>query len=628
MRPTRRKRPGWSGSSIHNPQSPPAEGEAVIPPGLARKRALQLLKSWQANIHCLETFETLVPKADSTLGLLWWVRSLNTFQKSFASRAVEEALFQQVVERFDRIEQIEVLIRELDQLLQPCRDREQRFWGQHASQRVGWRFVTSLAECAGMLLEHQDAHKHWKSALDAVDWYSSRGWQLDQAGEVLFVEQPDLPPALHRVRARLRRGFLRRSDRIGQEFSRLLSNGADEVLNLPTAGEVAANELEGRKESTAVFYLDALRFDLGKRLAMLMNEGEPADRAVVHRAVAPIPSITALGMAFALPAKRQDFQVTLEANRTGFRVTASGSNLDLSVAANRRKWLADQRGVKNVLSVADVLDGQIPKEVGKRRLLVVYGAEFDTEGHDGQLQLTGAEDHLTRYAQAIRKVRGAGYSRILVTTDHGFFQWQPESDEKDEAQPEGELLWLSRRAIVGRDLNHPTALRLRVPQSDLEVMVPRSVNAFRTYGGLGFFHGGATLQELVIPVVVVTWPSQAERIDVVLSPVMGITSMMPRVEVKPEFRGQGKLFAESRQLSRRVRVRIRDAASGKVVFRHDEPATLEPQGRPVTIPLKHVASSPSLRFGAGLVVEVLDADDEEVLTREEAPLKFEMDEWD
>ncbi len=158
--------------------------------------------------------------------------------------------------------------------------------------------------------------------------------------------------------------------------------------------------------------------------------------------------------------------------------------------------------------------------------------------------------------------------------------------------------------------------------------MPRSVNAFRTYGGLGFFHGGATLQELVIPVVVVTWPSQAERIDVVLSPVMGITSMMPRVEVKPEFRGQGKLFAESRQLSRRVRVRIRDAASGKVVFRHDEPATLEPQGRPVTIPLKHVASSPSLRFGAGLVVEVLDADDEEVLTREEAPLKFEMDEWD
>ena len=50
-------------------------------------------------------------------------------------------------------------------------------------------------------------------------------------------------------------------------------------------------------------------------------------------------------------------------------------------------------------------------------------------------------------------------------------------------------------------------------------MVPRSVNAFRTYGGLGFFHGGATLQELVIPVVVATWPAKASKVEVVLKPV-------------------------------------------------------------------------------------------------------------
>jgi hypothetical protein len=65
-------------------------------------------------------------------------------------------------------------------------------------------------------------------------------------------------------------------------------------------------------------------------------------------------------------------------------------------------------------------------------------------------------------------------------------------------QPAGDILWKSRRAIVGRDLKHASALKFQVTAcDDLECCIPRSVNAFKTYGGLGFFHGGATMQELV-----------------------------------------------------------------------------------------------------------------------------------
>ena len=62
-------------------------------------------------------------------------------------------------------------------------------------------------------------------------------------------------------------------------------------------------------------------------------------------------------------------------------------------------------------------------------------------------------------------------------------------------------------------------------------MIPRSVNVFETYGGIGYFHGGATLQELIIPVITVTYPKKSKKIGVVIKPVDQITTLEQRIEV-------------------------------------------------------------------------------------------------
>ena len=57
------------------------------------------------------------------------------------------------------------------------------------------------------------------------------------------------------------------------------------------------------------------------------------------------------------------------------------------------------------------------------RLAFVFGDELDKGGHDDQLEITGADDHLERYARAVRLLRSAGYGTVAVVTDHGFFHW-------------------------------------------------------------------------------------------------------------------------------------------------------------------------------------------------------------
>jgi hypothetical protein len=227
----------------------------------------------------------------------------------------------------------------------------------------------------------------------------------------------------------------------------------------------------------------------------------------------------------------------------------------------------------------------------------------------------------------VRRLRDAGYPTVGVVTDHGFVHWEPEKDEVDES-PTGEVLWRSRRAVVGRGLMHATAVAVAIKGSDLDCRVPRSVNAFRTYGGIGFFHGGATLQELVIPVVVFRWPKKAEKIAAVLTPLVEVTSLRPRVEVKPGSAAQTSMFgADAKMMGRQVVVKVVEPGSGRRLFRSTQSCKVDPDGAPVTLVLER-ESGETCQRGARLQVEVRDADNDELLDRCEVELKIDLEEWD
>lgn len=611
------------------PNEAPAEGDRIIPPGGNRARALGLLKSWQSHVGYLQSFEKLVPEADATLGLPWWARNLTQAPRSRSSRAVEAVLLDQLLERLEREENVEKLAVLLEREATAIQYRAGGFWATNAKTLLGWTALAGLVDAANLLVQNQAVEKDWKAPRQAFDWYTDRGWRLDEAGERLFVEEASIGGALLRLRVRLRRAYLRATDRIGARFSELLAARPDDLAALPTAGEIVAEEVDRRKGPLAIIFLDACRYDLGCRLVALLNAGEPAQRAQVRTAAAPVPSITALGMAYALPIPRASLHVALAPDGKGFRVTADGFSGDLSRKADRSRWLTEKLGVQKLLSINDVLEGEIQAPGKSKRVVAVHGAEFDTEGHEGQLALDGCDEHVQRYARAIRRLRDRGYGRIVVVTDHGFFHWQPERDELEAEKPVGVVGWSSRRAIIGTGLHHKTALKLPVTGSELEAAIPRSVNAWRTYGGVGFFHGGATLQELVIPAVIVSWPVRMSKVEVVLKPVGHITSRTPRVQVQV---GSTSLIASEGQVTRRVSVQVEDNA-GRVVFRHADPVMFQPPAaaadrEPKVIALDLVKDPPAAAFGDPLVVIVRDADDGERLVVENVTLKVDLDAWD
>ena len=93
--------------------------------------------------------------------------------------------------------------------------------------------------------------------------------------------------------------------------------------------------------------LDACRYDSAERIAERLNKGEPVTRARVVAARAPLPSITPLGMPFALAPEPVQLKVDLgPGENRRWRVREDGETWDLSQAASRREWLRKRFGVK------------------------------------------------------------------------------------------------------------------------------------------------------------------------------------------------------------------------------------------------------------------------------------------
>lgn len=599
-----------------------------------REKALGLLNDWMRRIDYIPSFEKLVIEAEKRTPLRFWASDITLTEQTYASRTIELELFNKEIKTIQPCKNDAELVAYLADKIQIYKSHMAGFWGSTAQNKVRWDQLIQMAEIAQRLVAQTSCSTRWRSLKDSISWFTEKGWEIDSAGEILFTDGHEIPAELLKVRTRLGFAYHRHLDSTNQAFSELIAE-ADDFSNLgPYAGEIIAPSIEeeNAKNPVAIIYLDALRYDLGMRLAGMLNAGEPAKRAKVVPARAPLPSITALGMAYALPISPPEIEVKIE--KDAFSVTTKGFTGNLAILAKRRDFLSGHfklrdTKTKHFTTIKEILtaspDDINVKDLGK--ILFIFGDQLDKEGHDDELQFSGAEDILDRYVRVVKLLQRGGYPTIFITTDHGFFHWEPDKDEYI-SKPDGKLLWKCRRAIAGYNLTHDTAVQVKIGGSDLECMIPRSVNVFETYGGIGYFHGGATLQELIIPVITVSYPKKSKKIGVVIKPVDQITTLEQRIELAPAGAIQKSLDGsiDGSLISRNVIVKIIHDESGELIFTSQHPVTITPGGGNQTITIKKEKSAQA-PYNAQLTLWIYDEETGEPLDHTGVILKVELDEW-
>jgi hypothetical protein len=135
------------------------------------------------------------------------------------------------------------------------------------------------------------------------------------------------------------------------------------------------------------------------------------------------------------------------------------------------------------------------------------------------------------------------------------------------------------------------------------------------------------LQEWLIPLVCVQWAKKSEKTGIVLKPISEITTLEPIVEIEPETRGKKNLLGEidGSYFGRQIAVKIRDSASGKILFKSGD-VSVSPKDDVRQVKLEKVPGAEG-RYGQKLNLVIIDADNEEILATTDVTLKMDMDEW-
>jgi hypothetical protein len=361
--------------------------------------------------------------------------------------------------------------------------------------------------------------------------------ELEQAiGDYI---SPDEPLAEMISLGRRRYGSL--MEKVETIFTRHL-----EVSGWPAAGRLANADVFDRfvqpllQESgrrVAYILVDALRYELGVALRAQLVDTEQVE---LMSACAQLPSVTPIGMASLLPGAGQALRLLKEGQ--GF-VAALGETRLVQVG-QRMEVLRTRFGDRFAdLPLSRFVTGK-EKVASTVELLVLRSNEIDNQlesNPEGTLGLI--HQMLKSIRVAVDRLRRSGFNDVVIATDHGFFLNAHAEAGDVCSKPPGNWITVHDRSLLGDgagDSHNFTvaAEKVGIRGDFAQFAGPRTMAPYRR--GVLYFHGGASLQEVIVPVLTVRLRKSAPPVakaSVTLSYKNGakrITTRLPVVDLAVE----------------------------------------------------------------------------------------------
>lgn len=425
--------------------------------------------------------------------------------------------------------------------------RECSVWtgkGENLAQWAVVRAALNLVEACEDYDRQLPDHTHSQEKL--IYFYTGclcevdrRHREFEQAVGDCIVFQTTLDESIEQARSR----YQRLAGKVHNLFIHHL-----EKYGWPPAGRLAnadlfdllvAPKLRESGRRVALFLVDALRYELGVALTKQLSEDGQAE---LQTAFAQLPSITPVGMASLLPGAGQ--LLILKRSDKGDLLPMLG---DVPVAnVNQRmdvlrKYYGQrfaEMPLKNFIRSQKPLPGTV-------HLLVLRSEKIDAQLEtDPEAALGLIHESLKRIRVAVHKLEEIGFYDVVIATDHGFFLSASTQAGDVCAKPQGNWINVHERSLLGRGA--ADAANFVIPaeragiRGDFEQLAgPRGLVPYRA--GMLYFHGGASLQETVLPVITMrlrTKESVYRKPIVTISYKNGakrVTTRLPVIDVKLEY---------------------------------------------------------------------------------------------
>lgn len=251
-----------------------------------------------------------------------------------------------------------------------------------------------------------------------------------------------------------------------------------------------------------VIISDALRYEIATELHdRIKSDAILKGQTTLTSMIAPLPSITKLGMASLLPHKAIEY---------GKDVLVD--NVSAMKTEDRNMILKSRNETYAAIRFEDINSmnrTEIREYMRDKSLVYIYHNTIDNTGERKESRVfEAANDAIDEIVSLIKRLYNSlQISNFLVTADHGFLYREFKVNDSLKYNDVSKLnpKELSRRyAIVEDDSSVPYTLKFTVIETDenkQSVIIPYSYNYFKSSGGVQYVHGGASLQEIVVPLL-------------------------------------------------------------------------------------------------------------------------------
>ena len=254
-----------------------------------------------------------------------------------------------------------------------------------------------------------------------------------------------------------------------------------------------------------VIISDGFRYEIGRELyEKLKTDTILQGNEEINYAISPLPSETRFGMASLLPHRVMTYinkLVTVDDQPTIDTVSR-----DAVLKSKKSSYAAIQYTEINRMS-----RNELRSYMSDKSLVYIYHNVMDKTGeHDESKVFDVATTAVDEILTLIRKLyNNLQISNFYVTADHGFLYRR---NQVEESQKYSNVVSLhptevSKRYVITDDLTLQIPYTVEftlehVSEGAYKVISPYGYDLFKTQGGgLQYVHGGASLQEIIVPII-------------------------------------------------------------------------------------------------------------------------------
>lgn len=347
-----------------------------------------------------------------------------------------------------------------------------------------------------------------------VTRYKEEFYKIDTAyrkaiTRIGYIDHTEIPASvsLDELRAELNNEYEEWLEKLNREWLSCLQTRQFDYskLSMPKQYDFYKSEVASFPDQKCVVFIsDALRYEVGIELLHEMHNDTKSEAEIKYM-LASVPSKTSVGMSNLLPGKKREF------NNDEIRI----DSILAKASSNRQTILQSANKNAVVVSYDEVQQNnqEQNRELFKAPVVYIYHNHIDATGDSPKSEYRTFKDveaAINDIKKLVKRIHSNyNVARVLITADHGFIYNDRAISEADkEDAPGGDpVIQHNRFAIYDKPVK--PALGYCIPlksttkfDDDKWVVFPASTNRYKRQGsGKQYVHGGASLQELIVPVI-------------------------------------------------------------------------------------------------------------------------------